>query len=94
MQFHIYWCQYSNFYNHILSRKKSKLQIGPVQDYIKLLLENEGLKFLVFGYHHDMMDAIQQVLWDAKVKAIRIDGTVPTADRAVSSWEMRSVEAC
>ena len=45
---------------------------------------NEGVKLLVFAYHHDMMNGIQEQLWDDGVKFIRIDGTVAPSDRAVS----------
>ena len=50
-----------------------------------MLCENQGLKFLVFAYHHAMMDAIQEELHDSKVNFIRIDGNTPNQDRPVRS---------
>ncbi|CAH1791115.1 unnamed protein product [Owenia fusiformis] len=55
-----------------------KAKIGPVNDYIEDLLRNDGLKFIVFCYHHDMMNGISCMLRKSKVKFIRIDGSVPT----------------
>ncbi|CAH1244620.1 ZRANB3 [Branchiostoma lanceolatum] len=54
---------------------------GSVQEYIKVLLENESMKFIVFGHHKHMLQAITQTLIHSKVKYIRIDGSVPSAER-------------
>ena len=59
------------------------VQIGPARDYIQMLCENVNLKFLVFAYHHSMMDGLQQTLWDKKVKFVRIDGHTRPSDRQV-----------
>ncbi|XP_059156186.1 DNA annealing helicase and endonuclease ZRANB3-like [Physella acuta] len=65
-------------------------KIGPVREYIEMLCENEELKFLVFAYHHDMMDGIQQTLWEKKVKFVRIDGKTNSADRQVYVKQFQS----
>ena len=59
-------------------------------EYIKLLLENQGLKFLVFAHHKEMMTAIVQTVTAyqrehklTKLKYIRIDGDVPSLERMV-----------
>ncbi|ESP02276.1 hypothetical protein LOTGIDRAFT_138707 [Lottia gigantea] len=65
-------------------------KVGPVKDYINMLIENENLKFLVFAYHHVMMNGIQQLLYEKKVKFIRIDGTVPPADRQMYVTQFQS----
>ncbi|XP_078612934.1 DNA annealing helicase and endonuclease ZRANB3-like isoform X1 [Branchiostoma floridae x Branchiostoma japonicum] len=54
---------------------------GSVQEYIKVLLENESMKFIVFGHHKHMLQAVTQTLIHSKVKYIRIDGSVPSAER-------------
>ncbi|XP_019643922.1 PREDICTED: DNA annealing helicase and endonuclease ZRANB3-like [Branchiostoma belcheri] len=54
---------------------------GSVQEYIKVLLENESMKFIVFGHHKHMLQAVSQTLIHSKVKYIRIDGSVPSAER-------------
>ncbi len=48
-----------------------------------MLVENEGLKFLIFAYHHNMMDGIAETLLDQKIKYIRIDGNTPRDERPV-----------
>ncbi|XP_074644008.1 uncharacterized protein LOC141900831 [Tubulanus polymorphus] len=60
-----------------LYRQTCLAKIGPVVEYVKMLVENDSQKILIFAYHHDMMDAIQRQLWDSKVNFIRIDGNTP-----------------
>lgn len=60
-----------------------EMQTGPVREYIEMLCKNEQLKFLVFAYHHDMMDSVQQTLYEKKVKFVRIDGSTKSSDRQV-----------
>ncbi len=48
-----------------------------------MLCQNKGLKFLVFAFHHNMMDGIAEELHDSKMKYIRIDGKTPPQDRPV-----------
>ncbi len=48
-----------------------------------MLCQNKGLKFLVFAFHHNMMDGIAEELHDNKMKYIRIDGNTAPQDRPV-----------
>ncbi|CAG5130671.1 unnamed protein product, partial [Candidula unifasciata] len=64
-----------------LYRLSGEAKIGPVREYVEMLCEDDQLKFLVFAYHHDMMDGIQQTLSDRKVKFVRIDGNTKSFDR-------------
>ena len=48
-----------------------------------MLCDNPNLKFLVFAYHHSMMNGLCQSLYDKKVKFIRIDGDTPPSERPV-----------
>eukprot|EP00063_Salmo_salar_P033284 XP_014008119.1 PREDICTED: DNA annealing helicase and endonuclease ZRANB3-like isoform X1 [Salmo salar] len=54
---------------------------GAVKDYIKMLLETEKLKFLVFAHHLTMLQACTEAVIEAKVNYIRIDGSVPSSER-------------
>ncbi|XP_063068572.1 DNA annealing helicase and endonuclease ZRANB3 [Engraulis encrasicolus] len=54
---------------------------GAVKDYIKMMLENEKLKFLVFAHHLVMLQACTEAVIEAKAGYIRIDGSVPSSER-------------
>ncbi|XP_054826354.1 DNA annealing helicase and endonuclease ZRANB3 [Eublepharis macularius] len=54
---------------------------GAVKDYIKMLLENDKLKFLVFAHHLCMLQACTEAVIESKERYIRIDGSVPSAER-------------
>ncbi|XP_035249465.1 DNA annealing helicase and endonuclease ZRANB3 isoform X2 [Anguilla anguilla] len=54
---------------------------GAVKDYIRMLLENERLKFLVFAHHLAMLQACTEAVIQAKAQYIRIDGSVPSSER-------------
>ncbi|OXB67712.1 hypothetical protein ASZ78_002794 [Callipepla squamata] len=54
---------------------------GAVKDYIKMMLENDKLKFLVFAHHLSMLQACTEAVVENKVRYIRIDGSVPSAER-------------
>uniref|UniRef100_A0A8C9FAG7 Zinc finger RANBP2-type containing 3 n=1 Tax=Pavo cristatus TaxID=9049 RepID=A0A8C9FAG7_PAVCR len=54
---------------------------GAVKDYIKMMLENDKLKFLVFAHHLSMLQACTEAVIENKVRYIRIDGSVPSAER-------------
>ncbi|XP_015272596.1 PREDICTED: DNA annealing helicase and endonuclease ZRANB3, partial [Gekko japonicus] len=54
---------------------------GAVKDYIKMLLENDKLKFLVFAHHLSMLQACTEAVIESKARYIRIDGSVPSAER-------------
>ena len=62
-----------------------------MKDYVKMLCENSGLKFLIFGYHHLMLDGIVEQLNSNQVEFIRIDGKTAQADRPVSYFSNKSV---
>ncbi|XP_033734457.1 DNA annealing helicase and endonuclease ZRANB3-like isoform X2 [Pecten maximus] len=73
-----------------LYRLSGEAKIGPAREYIEMLCENESLKFLVFAYHHSMMNGLQQSLYNKNVKFIRIDGETPTSDRQVYVQQFQS----
>ncbi|XP_069568873.1 DNA annealing helicase and endonuclease ZRANB3 [Brachyistius frenatus] len=54
---------------------------GAVKDYIKMMLEAEQLKFLVFAHHLTMLRACTEAVVEAKAGYIRIDGSVPSSER-------------
>ncbi|XP_021253610.1 DNA annealing helicase and endonuclease ZRANB3 isoform X2 [Numida meleagris] len=54
---------------------------GAVKDYIKMMLENDKLKFLVFAHHLSMLQACTEAVIENKIRYIRIDGSVPSAER-------------
>ncbi|XP_027670884.2 DNA annealing helicase and endonuclease ZRANB3 isoform X6 [Falco cherrug] len=54
---------------------------GAVKDYIKMMLENDKLKFLVFAHHLSMLQACTEAVIENKVRYIRIDGSVPSSER-------------
>ncbi|NXA36088.1 ZRAB3 endonuclease, partial [Eudromia elegans] len=54
---------------------------GAVKDYIKMMLENDKLKFLVFAHHLNMLQACTEAAIESKARYIRIDGSVPSAER-------------
>ncbi|OWF54351.1 DNA annealing helicase and endonuclease ZRANB3-like isoform X2 [Mizuhopecten yessoensis] len=73
-----------------LYRLSGEAKIGPARDYVEMLCENENLKFLVFAYHHSMMNGLQQSLYNKKVKFIRIDGETPPSDRQMYVRQFQS----
>ncbi|OXB74653.1 UNVERIFIED_CONTAM: hypothetical protein H355_016366 [Colinus virginianus] len=60
---------------------KVNVEAGAVKDYIKMMLENDKLKFLVFAHHLSMLQACTEAVVENKVRYIRIDGSVPSAER-------------
>ncbi|XP_040214032.1 DNA annealing helicase and endonuclease ZRANB3 isoform X1 [Rana temporaria] len=54
---------------------------GAVKDYIKMMLENDKLKFLVFAHHLSMLQACTEAAIENKARYIRIDGSVPSSER-------------
>ncbi|XP_049745189.1 DNA annealing helicase and endonuclease ZRANB3 isoform X2 [Elephas maximus indicus] len=54
---------------------------GAVKDYIKMMLQNESLKFLVFGHHLSMLQACTEAVIESKTRYVRIDGSVPSLER-------------
>lgn len=60
--------------------ESAKEKIGPVQDYVSTMLEDTQ-KMLVFAHHKEMMDGLERIMNQRKVKYIRIDGSTPAAKR-------------
>ncbi|XP_006880868.1 PREDICTED: DNA annealing helicase and endonuclease ZRANB3 [Elephantulus edwardii] len=54
---------------------------GAVKDYIKVMLQNESLKFLVFAHHLSMLQACTEAVIENKTRYVRIDGSVPSSER-------------
>nr|KAF6354160.1 zinc finger RANBP2-type containing 3 [Pipistrellus kuhlii] len=54
---------------------------GAVKDYIKMMLQNDSLKFLVFAHHLLMLQACTEAVIENKTRYIRIDGSVPSSER-------------
>ncbi|XP_068923925.1 DNA annealing helicase and endonuclease ZRANB3 isoform X3 [Petaurus breviceps papuanus] len=54
---------------------------GAAKDYIKMMLQNDSLKFLVFAHHLCMLQACTEAAIESKVRYIRIDGSVPSSER-------------
>ncbi|XP_074857171.1 DNA annealing helicase and endonuclease ZRANB3 [Carettochelys insculpta] len=54
---------------------------GAVKDYVKMMLENDKLKFLVFAHHVSMLQACTEAAIENKARYIRIDGSVPSVER-------------
>ncbi|XP_061039462.1 DNA annealing helicase and endonuclease ZRANB3 isoform X2 [Eubalaena glacialis] len=54
---------------------------GAVKDYIKMMLQNDSLKFLVFAHHLSMLQACTEAIIENKTRYIRIDGSVPSSER-------------
>ncbi|XP_071080928.1 DNA annealing helicase and endonuclease ZRANB3-like [Haliotis cracherodii] len=73
-----------------LYKLSGEAKIGPVKEYLEMLCDNSSLKFLIFAYHHVMMNGIQQTLWDKKVKFIRIDGSTKPDDRLMLVQQFQS----
>uniref|UniRef100_UPI00358EC9D4 DNA annealing helicase and endonuclease ZRANB3 isoform X2 n=1 Tax=Myxine glutinosa TaxID=7769 RepID=UPI00358EC9D4 len=55
---------------------------GAVKEYIKMLLQCSSVKFLVFANHLVMLKACTEAVAENKVQYIRIDGSVPSFERA------------
>uniref|UniRef100_A0A7N9CTC9 Zinc finger RANBP2-type containing 3 n=1 Tax=Macaca fascicularis TaxID=9541 RepID=A0A7N9CTC9_MACFA len=54
---------------------------GAVKDYIKMMLQNDSLKFLVFAHHLSMLQACTEAVIENKTRYIRIDGGVSSSER-------------
>ncbi|XP_078084185.1 DNA annealing helicase and endonuclease ZRANB3 isoform X2 [Mustelus asterias] len=54
---------------------------GAVKDYLKMMLRDEKLKFLVFAHHLTMLQACTEAALENKARYIRIDGCVPSSER-------------
>ncbi|NXG07727.1 ZRAB3 endonuclease, partial [Sakesphorus luctuosus] len=75
-----HFSQVMNLITH-LYKETAIAKAGAVKDYIKMMLENDKLKFLVFAHHLSMLQACTEAVIESKVRYIRIDGSVPSAER-------------
>ena len=69
--------------NHLLTKlytKSCEAKTGAVCDYVETLLDG-GCKFLVFGFHHEMLNRLEATAVKCKVGYIRIDGNVASGER-------------
>ncbi|XP_051003261.1 LOW QUALITY PROTEIN: DNA annealing helicase and endonuclease ZRANB3 [Acomys russatus] len=62
-------------------KQTAMAKAGAVKDYIKMMLQNESLKFLVFAHHLSMLQACTEAAIENKARYIRIDGSVPSSER-------------
>merc|ERR1719375_2183466 len=58
----------------------AEAKVAPVSEYVEDLISG-GCKFLVFGHHIFMLDALEAVAVRSKARYIRIDGSVSAAER-------------
>ncbi|XP_061173835.1 DNA annealing helicase and endonuclease ZRANB3-like [Saccostrea echinata] len=73
-----------------LYQLSGEAKIGPARDYVAMLCDNKNLKFLVFAYHHAMMNGLQQTLMEHDVKFVRIDGETKPSDRQLYVQQFQS----
>merc|ERR1712228_192251 len=66
-----------------LFRNTALAKFGAVLGYVEHLL-TLGTKFLLFGHHHSMLDALEREIMRRGVGMVRIDGRTPQAERPVS----------
>lgn len=59
------WCFIKNLDD--VTKTWLYIQAGAVKDYIKMLLQNESLKFLVFAHHLTMLQACTEAVIENKV---------------------------
>lgn len=60
--------------------ESAEAKIPAVLDYLGTVVE-AGCKFLIFGHHQPMIEAIHQFLLKKKVGCVRIDGSTPASSR-------------
>ncbi|XP_048735505.2 DNA annealing helicase and endonuclease ZRANB3-like [Ostrea edulis] len=73
-----------------LYQLSGEAKIGAAREYVAMLCDSKNLKFLVFAYHHAMMNGLQQTLMDHNVKFIRIDGDTKPSDRQLYVQQFQS----
>ena len=54
---------------------------GVCEYVMDILASNSDEKIIVFGYHHEMMNAVEDILKKSKIDYIRIDGKTKQSDR-------------
>ncbi|KAJ1608549.1 HARP like SWI/SNF ATPase [Cryptosporidium canis] len=84
-----------------LHKLTCEIKINPVQEYIEYLLEYNDDKYVIFGHHHVMLDAIESVLLKKRKTSscgpflfIRIDGKTPGNKREDYVKEFQNNENC
>lgn len=87
-----------------LHKLTCEIKINPVQEYIEYLLEYNDDKYVIFGHHHVMLDAIESVLLKKRKTGtcnsggpflfIRIDGKTPGNKREDYVKEFQNNENC
>lgn len=87
-----------------LHKLTCEIKINPVQEYIEYLLEYNDDKYVIFGHHHVMLDAIESVLLKKRKTGIcnsggpflfiRIDGKTPGNKREDYVREFQKNENC
>jgi SWI/SNF-related matrix-associated actin-dependent regulator 1 of chromatin subfamily A len=68
-------------------------KLRGIRDYIKYLLDND-CKFIIFAYHIEVLDNIQNWLEEFYIEYIRIDGSVKVEDRNGYIYEFQNNENC
>ncbi|XP_078408885.1 SWI/SNF-related matrix-associated actin-dependent regulator of chromatin subfamily A-like protein 1 isoform X2 [Cetorhinus maximus] len=64
------------FYN-----RTAEAKVRSIIEYVSDLLESGRNKFLVFGHHRLVLDALSETLGEKRVAFIRIDGSTSSSDR-------------
>jgi SWI/SNF-related matrix-associated actin-dependent regulator 1 of chromatin subfamily A len=62
-------------------RETSAIKMPAVVAYIRQLVASKGEPFLLFAHHREMLDALDELLYQLRVDFIRIDGQVDSALR-------------
>jgi hypothetical protein len=70
----------------------AQTKIRGVTEYVEHLLNN-NIKFLIFGHHHIVLDAIEKKVKDISAGYIRIDGTTPPDRRHMYVAKFQADEA-
>ncbi|KAF7456626.1 putative DNA helicase [Cryptosporidium felis] len=87
-----------------LHKLTCEIKIQPVQEYIEYLLECNDDKYVIFGHHHVMLDAIESVLLKRRKSGtgnagepflfVRIDGKTPGSKREDYVHEFQNNPNC
>jgi len=68
----------------------AKVKEAAAQDYTEYLLDASDQKFLLFGHHISMLNALEHTVSKRGVGYIRIDGSTPAAERPALVEEFQS----
>ncbi|XP_065173946.1 SWI/SNF-related matrix-associated actin-dependent regulator of chromatin subfamily A-like protein 1 [Atheta coriaria] len=72
----------------------AKIKIPAVTAYITKLLQEETRKFIIFGHHMIMLDAIERVLNESSKGFIRIDGRTTDREKQVRLFQTSDSVSC